>query len=96
MATSSSKSGPDIAGLNAKLPDQPAMGSYKPADPGDRSAAGRDAGQGAGLASGLFEKERFLNTAVEELGKPIAPMGTPPWDAPPRDTFARGHEFKNG
>jgi hypothetical protein len=90
MGTSSSKSGPDPAAMNAPLPAQPSRSKVA------AGASGRDAGQSAGVVSGLSEKSTFHNTAVEQLGKPIAPMGTPPWDTTPSESMGGGHSFKNG
>lgn len=99
--TERSKSGPDVASLNAPLPPQPRREGEAP------GARGRDAGEGAGIESGLSMKERFETRDPEEgLGKPICPMGTPPWEDPPeeqvgesvQDTFGAGqrHTIKNG
>lgn len=104
-ARSDDKMGPNAASLNARLPEEPRRKGRAP------GAAGRDAGEGAGLESGLYEKMSFGGadaTSQSELGKPIEPMGTPPWRGPPpeesaggpavSDTFGAGerHEIKNG
>lgn len=86
---------------NAAIPEQPRRRSAAP------GGAGRDASEGAGIESGLFEKERFAEMDGEDiLGKQIEPMGTPPWSDPLRetagpaveDTFGAGerHTIKNG
>jgi hypothetical protein len=100
-ARSDDKMGPSSASLNAKLAPEPRRTGRA------TGAAGRDAGEGAGIESGLCHKEPFVETAVEQLGKPIEPMGTPPWssdvrqipaDQSPTDTFGAGesHTIKNG
>lgn len=101
-ARSDDKMGPNPASLNASLPEQPRRRDRAP------GAAGRDAGEGSGIDSGLYMKESFAMKDGEEiLGKEIEPMGTPPWSDPPRetgqgpkveDTFGAGesHTIKNG
>ena len=94
--------GPSQESLNAKLSSQPRR---RDAAPG---GAGRDASEGAGIESGLFEKTRFATNDGEDiLGKQLEPSGTPPWSAPKEetgegpaveDTFGAGerHTIKNG
>lgn len=99
-ARSDDKMGPSAASLNAPLGMEPRRKGRA------TGAAGRDAGEGAGIDSGLFMKESFDEPATELLGKVIEPMGTPPWSDPPReqvdgtvsDTFGAGerHTIKNG
>jgi len=101
-ARSDDKMGPSAASLNATLPAEPRRKGRAP------GAAGRDAGEGAGIESGCWRKEGFDGeTALEQLGKPIEPMGTPPWrepvpeetvDGTVTDTFGAGerHTIKNG
>lgn len=98
------KMGPSQASMNAPM---------KPEVPGrftiGKGADGRDAGQGAGVESGLAQKEAFATDerTVGQLGKPIRASGTPPWDSKvvmepadrsPTDTFGAGqsHVIKNG
>lgn len=100
--SNSSKSGLPIAELNAKLPLQPRRDSVAQ---GNEWA---DAHQGSGIESGLFKKETLSasDRGPALLGKVMEDMGTPPWDAPPRDsvggkasdTFGAGtsHVIKNG
>lgn len=95
-------SGGNPASMNATLSPQPRRSGKAP------GASGRDAGEGAGLESGLYEKQGFgAGAGSEQLGKPLPGFGTPPWDDPPvrsapgpkvTDTFGAGetHKIKNG